>query len=464
MRVLIINVCLRGGNARLLLPIGLGYIATAVHNAGYEVEILDIDRFRLSEQQVKRELTTREYDVVLMGCIVTGYRYVKQLSHVIREAHPDATIIAGNTVASSIPYHLLTKTDVDIAVVGEGDVTIVQLLRCLKAKGDLGKVEGVCFKDHGRIQSTSPRAPIDDLDSLPFVNWDLIDIKGYIEKGKDNVNEPCPIPFGERKVLSLCTSRGCPYSCTFCYHAFHGYRYRWRSPEDALEELQRMKKKYDANFVNFWDEITFFRTDWTSQFLDLLLEADLGIYWNAGSRGDLLNAKNAYLARKMQKAGCVGLTYSLESANAEILRAMNKRIKSEQIREHKKLMDEAGLASWVSIVVGYPQETEQTLQETFDFCERNRIYPSTGYLLPLPGTSLYEYALRNGFIKDEEEYLMRVADRQDLHVNMCQIPTERLQEIVHDRLMRLNIQMNLGLTEDSLVKTRHKRDHKKLCG
>ena len=227
-----------------------------------------------------------------------------------------------------------------------------------------------------------------------------------------------------------------------------------------MKELILMKEKYDVNYVNFWDEITFLRTDWCDRFLDLLIDADLGIYWNAGCRGDFLNDSNAYLAKKMKKAGCIGLSYSLESANQEILKAMRKRLNLDQISKHKQIMDDAGLASWVSIVIGYPQETEKTLHETFDYCEKNSIYPSAGYLLPLPCTEMHEYALANGFIKDEEQYLMEVGDRQDLHVNMSQIPSETMERIVHDRLMQINKKLNLGLSEDSLVKTRSKKSSK----
>lgn len=445
----------------MLLPIGLGYIASAVVNAGYDVEILDIDCLRLSDEQIEKELSSRKYNVVLMGCIVNGYRHVKKIAKTIKSINKNSTIIVGNTVASSIPHHLLTHTDVDIAVIGEGDITITELLNCLKTKDDFHKVDGIYFKKDGKIGKSSPRRGIDDLDFFPIINWDIFDVNSYIRKGKDNVNEPCLVPFDERRVLSLCASRGCPYACTFCYHVFRTCKYRYRSPKNVLKELQIMKKEYDVNFVNFWDEITFFRNDWCDHFLDLLIEADLGIYWNAGCRGDFFNEKNAYLAKKMKKAGCIGLTYSLESANNEILKAMNKRLDVNRISVHKRIMDDAALPSWVSIVIGYPQETEKTLHETFDFCEKNNIYPSTGYLLPLPSTPMYEYALKKGFIKDQEEYLLNVGDRQDLHVNMSQVPTETLEKIVHDRLMQLNIRLNLGLTADSLVKTRNKKSLKR---
>ncbi len=460
MKILVINVCLRGGNARLRVPIGLGYITAAVTNAGYDVEILDIDRLRLSDDQVEAELANRKYDIVLLGCMINGYKKVKKITYLARKFSRSAIIIAGNTVASSIPKHLLDNTEVDIAVMGEGDFTIVELLDCIKAKDNLQKVDGICFKENGVFVETAKRDGVPDLDTLPIVNWDLFNAKSYIAKAKDGVNEPCPIPYEERRVMSLCASRGCAYSCSFCYHAFLGYKYRFRSPEHVLKELILMKEKYDVNYVNFWDEITFLKTDWCDGFLDLLLDADLGIYWNAGCRGDFLNDSNAYLAEKMKKSGCIGLSYSLESANQEILKAMNKRLNLDQISRHKQIMDNAGLASWVSIVIGYPQETEETLHETFDYCEKNRIYPSAGYLLPLPCTRMYEHALANGFIKDEEQYLMDVGDRQDLHVNMSQMTSETMESIVHDRLMQINKKLNLGLSEDSLVKTRSKKSLK----
>jgi anaerobic magnesium-protoporphyrin IX monomethyl ester cyclase len=128
MNILLINVSMRPESPLKLFPVGLGYIATAIKNAGYKFDLIDIDAHRYTDSQVEKMIQKEKYDVVCMGCIVTGYKIIKELSKVVKKHLPNSIIIAGNSVATSIPETLLRKTMVDIAVMGEGDITIVELL------------------------------------------------------------------------------------------------------------------------------------------------------------------------------------------------------------------------------------------------------------------------------------------------------------------------------------------------
>mgnify|MGYP001608380545 CR=1 FL=1 len=149
----------------------------------------------------------------------------------------------------------------------------------------------------------------------------------------------------------------------------------------------------------------------------------------------------------------MSLGYSLESANTNILKQMNKYISLEGFKAQKQLLDEAGIATLTSLVVGYPDETEATLKETFDFCYDLNMYPSTGYLLPQPATPMYQYAIEYGYIDDEEAYLLQMGDRQDLRLNMTKIPSERLEELVRNHLRRIRDKLKLPLDDEHLIKT-----------
>src|SRR5207302_5210311 len=119
------------------------------------------------------------------------------------------------------------------------------------------------------------------------------------------------------------------------------------------------------------------------------------------------------IAKKMRASGCTNVGYSLESGNQEILDMMNKKVKAEYFHEQVQILNEAGITSSVSVVFGYPIETEETIQQTFDQCLAVGIYPSIGYLLPLPYTGMYDYAKQHGFITDENAYLDAITERQD---------------------------------------------------
>ena len=305
MKILLINVCIRPDSPRYIPPVGLGYIATSLKQHGYEFDLLDLDMLRPSEEKLKQLITKKRYDIYLMGSIVTGYKYVKQLARIIRKANSFALIIVGNSVADSI-------MEADIVVLGEGDEKIIDIL---KAKPFIGL-----------------RPPL-DIDSLPFIDWDIFDMGFYIKKSGNLVNQPCPVK--DPVCMSIPSARGCPFRCSFCYHVFWGQKYRYRSARSIVSEIRKLKERYGVNYINFWDDLTFLSVDHCEEVVNLLLGLD--IYWNATVRGDLLRKKDKGLAEKMKQAGCVGLTYSLESADEGILKAMNKKLDLNRFLEQKYL-------------------------------------------------------------------------------------------------------------------------------
>ena len=454
MKVLLINLCIRRDTHKKIYPVGLGYVASAINRAGLALEILDVDIHRYSDYESEAVLRKNDFDVVGFGCIVTGYKIVKNLCSMVKKINKRAVIIVGNTVAMSIPRLLLSKTEADIAVMGEGDETVVDLLNSLKNNKPLDKVRGIYFKNNGKIIATGQRAVISNLDSIPLPNWDLFDMDTYVAESKEFVSEPYPIAKEKIKAFPVNTARGCIYKCTFCYHVFREDKYRWRSAESITGEIKELKKRYGINYVNFWDELTFFSHKQAAALADMILSQDLQISWTAQCRADLFKNADIELARKLKKAGCVGLVYSLESANADILSAMNKRIAKEDFVAQKKVLDRAGIITWTSLVFGYPNETEETIKETMECCYENNIYPSIGYLLPQPGAPIYNDLLKNGLIRDEEEYLLTMGDRQDLRINLTNMPSERFEGLIKSYLEKIKQKLNLEISSD-LIKTGH---------
>jgi radical SAM superfamily enzyme YgiQ (UPF0313 family) len=234
-------------------------------------------------------------------------------------------------------------------------------------------------------------------------------------------------------------------------------KYRVRSPKSICDEISFLKEKYEINYINFFDELTFYSKKQCEEFVDTLLKYDLNIAWKASTRGNLLGLEDLELAKKLKKSGCIGLGYSLESANADILKAMNKKMDVKDFIAQTKVLQAAGLIAWTSLVLGYPQETEQSLKETFDVCYDADIYPSSGYLLPLPGTPMYDYAVKTGKIEDEEDFLMHMGDRQDFSINLTNMEYKRIEEIVTKNLKRISDKLGLGLDDSKLIKTGHYR-------
>lgn len=462
MNILLINVCLRPDSPLKLVPIGLAYIATAIKNAGFDFDLLDIDAERLTQEQIKAFIQKEDYNVVCMGCIVTGYRIVKNLSAVVRKLHPRAIIVVGNSVATSIVDTLLNRTEVDIAVMGEGDETIVDLLQTLARNGDWGTVRGISFKKYGLIVKNAQRPLIKDLSLLPFVDYSLFDIETYIITSPHTLSDPLPFPREDARALPINTARGCIANCTFCYHVFKGNPYRYRKAQCLVAEIRQMLELYRLNYILLWDELTFFSKKQTKKFCERILSENLNFYWAGSCRGNLFNQeKDLNIMELMKKAGCVSMGYSLESADETILRDMNKHVTVEAFSRQTKLFKKAGIPVTTSLVFGFPQETPETIRRTIDVCIENGIYPSPGYLLPQPGSRIYEFALERGFVRDEEEYLLAMGDRQDLRVNMTQMSDQEFQDHVLEGLRRCNEALGVGLEDDRLVKTTYYRASEK---
>ena len=173
-KILLLNIALRPQSIGRYFSVGTGYIATMMKKAGIEFDIYDNELLRHDDSVVHQYLKENRYDIYMMGTLITGYKTVKKYSEWIREIVPEAVIIAGNSVASSIPELLLRNTEVNIASIGEGDVTNIELIRALENGTDLNQVKGIAFLDENQqFVETEKRPPIENLDELGFIDYSL---------------------------------------------------------------------------------------------------------------------------------------------------------------------------------------------------------------------------------------------------------------------------------------------------
>lgn len=453
MNVLLINMCLRYDSPLKILPVGLACIATALRNAGFKPDILDIDLYRYSDEEITSFLGKNKYDIVGLGNIVSAYKYTKKISSLVKQIQPEATIVVGNTVAS-IPVKLLKwNSQIDIAVIGEGDETIVDIVRAKKDKMLYSEVNGIAYRLNGEIRVTPKRSPIPTMKDIPFPDFSLFEIDKYVNESYKMIPEPHPIPREELKNLPFNTARGCPYNCTFCSHAFKEAKYRYYPFKMVVEEFKRLQAEYGIKYLNFWDELTFVSKKRVVEFCEELEKENLEVYWPIGPRGNLFTKKDFDLLKRCKNNGALTIGGALESADTDILQAMNKKITVSEFVEQMETAREAGLVLGTSLVFGYPQETKKSIRKTFDVCRHLGIYPSVGFVLPLPNTPIYEYARQNGYIEDEEAYLLRIADRQDLHINLTSLEDEELFETVKEELVKLKDYLHIQLDDDKVIKT-----------
>jgi radical SAM superfamily enzyme YgiQ (UPF0313 family) len=379
----------------------------------------------------------------------------------VREKYPKAIIIAGNTVADSIPHILLSRTEVDIAVIGEGDETIVELLQTIDRGIPLVHVRGIVYKEGPNLIATEPRPVIRDLATIPFIDYSLWDMETYINGFSPVIPfKLLPDHLRQQDIRGMCinTARGCINQCTFCYHVFRHSPYRHRPWEHVIREISQLMDRYGINYFAFFDELTFNTRKSVTDFIKIVRESGISFYWEADCRGNLFTREeDVEILRELKNLGCVRIGYSLETASPEILAMMNKRVTPEQFTFQSNLFKKAGLPIGTSLVFGFPQETPETIRRTIDCCISNGVYPSPGFLLLLPGSPMYDWAIKEGYIKDEEEYILALGDRQDLRINITGMSDDEFKDALLTELKRANKVLKAGLDEDHLLKNQSRK-------
>ena len=182
LRLLFVNPCLRLGKNSFtkLLPLGLASVMTYFDENGYKFTLLDIDINEYDDEYVENYIKNNYFDIILIGSIVTHYKWMKWFVNMAKAQQPNSKIIVGNSVASSIPDLFLEKTKCDVVVIGEGEITAVETVEAIRLGKDLKDVEGIAFRDNGGSFVKNPPRKVENINDFPFVNWDHFDVERYI--------------------------------------------------------------------------------------------------------------------------------------------------------------------------------------------------------------------------------------------------------------------------------------------
>ena len=443
MKILLINPPIREWSKPNVFPLGLGYIASILLQDRHEVEVLDINAHRWDREEVEERIKMASFDVVGMGGIVTTYKYIKWLLSLLKTHHPDKKRIVGGSVGSSIPGLMLERNPVDVVCVGEGEETVRELMKGLEGEGDLSEVKGIWYRDaSGKIFENGKRFPLMDLDSVPLPAWDLFPMEIYLKNpvGAPNRNKWIDGSGNNDTPLSmnLFATRGCPYQCIYCYHDFMGLGYRHRSPENVVEEIDHLYKRYGVTYFHFIDDEFVMKKDFVHEFCRRI--KDLGkrhhqhFTWGCAGRVNLMTEE---LIATLADSGCVLIGYGIESGSQRMLDFIKKKVTVEQAKNAILLTKK--YLGWAdcSFMIGYPEETKETIQETIDFCKELNLAPEVIFFLtPYPGTELYQMALAQGKIQNEEAYLFGLDEQgEKISVNFTDFTDEELYQI-HDSMVK----------------------------
>ncbi len=437
----------------LYFPIGLCSIISATKRNGFKYDILDLMVEPKSENELREFISKKEYDLVAFGSLLHAYWIAKPLAAMVKEIHPDALVVVGNYVSTLIPEKLLSWTKADVAVVGEGEDTFIEILNRIISGKNFEGIKGIIYKNGDRIIREEQRLPLANLDELEFPIWEVLDVDSYIDSAKKLKSHRFFKDLTKLRSFPIITVKGCPFRCTFCtnnqYWKYNPYR-RY-SVKYVVSMMKALQEKFQVNYFRFGDELSFNNLTELELLADAVIRDKIEARFEIIIRVGLFKKTDERLAKKLRKAGFVMMYYSLESANSEILKAMNKRIKVEHFYEQKAVLDRAGIVSGTNIVLGYPQETEESIAETFQVCYDNNIMPSVGFLLPAPGSDMYDYAIKNGYISDEEKYITEIGEQQFINLNMTNMSNEVLRNSTIYHLKRIRDKIGLDIPDENLI-------------
>ncbi len=367
-------------------PLGLGYLASALRRNGIETELVD-GTFMTLEEAVDK---VKRLQPQIVG-VYSMFSMNEASMEVARRLKGYCNLlVVGGPLPTLSPFEFLEVFDV--AAIGEGEQTMVEIAQSFERKMPLSEVKGIVFRDAGDIKANSARECIADLDSLDFPSRDLFDNISYMQYYLKR--------FGYT-TSPLISSRGCPFNCNFCSRPVFGTTFRTRSPENIVAEVEEIRRLgYDR--VWFADDCFTLRPSHLKRVCDLLIQKKIGIEWECLSRVDTLNSD---LASEMKRAGCVRVFFGIESGNDSVLGLMNKQTTTDQARKAVYAAKGSGLQTGAFFMVGYPGETAQTVLDTVRFASRLPLdYLSFTLPYPIPGTALFDQVKNNGgFIIDNWE-------------------------------------------------------------
>ncbi len=346
-----------------LPPLGLCYIASYLEKHGHEVKIMDCPAHMQTQDDVLKEVEEFKPDVVGLAAVTLLIDRAVEITTKIKNLFPDITVIVGGPHPTRLPEETLEVTKCDVVIKGEAEYAFLDVVNDIEKYKKEKIVEG---------------RMVMDLDDIPMPARHLLDMSKYNAL-------PNSYKVAEN-VVQIMTTRGCPYTCTFCADA--NGKYRRRSVEKVIEEIKHLQDNYGIKEVAFWDDVFTLNRSWVMKFLKMMEDEKIVLAWSCYARVDTIDQE---MVNYMAKMGCWNIFFGIESGNQESLDIIKKRTTLDMIRKGVQICKNSGIEVRGSFVLGLPGETPEMGRKTIDFAiELDPDYAQFSIATPFPGTELYD--------------------------------------------------------------------------
>ena len=371
--------------------LGLGYLATSIRD-WHDVRILDCIKDGVTADKFPSALKKHNPDVLGLQCYTFDLDFAKKAFRIAKGQNRNIVTVLGGPHPSAVGAGALEifKDDLDFAFIGEAETGLRRLLDLLeRGEKDFDAIPGLVWRDGERLR-TNERRFADDLDSLGFPAWDIIQPQTYPEAQHGAFFRKFPI-------APIMLTRGCPFPCTFCAGGvISGKKIRKRSIDNVLKEILYLYKDFGIREFHIIDDNFTMDTSYAKGFLRKLKGLNLDISW-AVPNGVRMDTLDEEMLRLMKETGLYLISLGIESGSDRVLRDMRKNMTVSRIRECVRLINKAGIDIAGFFILGFPAETEETIRDTIRFSlELGLVRANYFTYLPFPGSESYKDLRRRG--------------------------------------------------------------------
>lgn len=390
------------------IPVGLLYLTAYLKKKGVTVKFLDAlgtdskrmvkngkgRRFGMSIKKIFDEISKFKPDMVGIGTMFTAYFDDSlEIARLVKKVDKNIKVVLGGSHVSIDPVSVVKNKWVDVAVYGEGEETLWELVKGV----DLKNIQGIVFKENKKIVKNDARELVKNLDDLPFPAWEELDLPKYGLGGSFNMRTP---------VFPLVSSRGCPGHCLYCsVNSVWQHKWRGRSAENVVDEMEMLINKYGAREFAFQDDSMSVDKVRLEKICNEIIRRKINIKWTTPN-GIAHWTLTKDLLLLMKKSGCYRITFGIESGDRELRRWVGKPYSLDQAKELTKYANKIGYWTLATNIIGFPYENRENIDNTFKFALKSDVDLAFFFRLgPRPGTPIYEMFAKEGWLMKDKHML-----------------------------------------------------------
>lgn len=417
---------------------GISMIGAVLLKSGHQVHGLDMRFSDVSDEILVQKINDLQPEII--GFSVTNWDVLEavRLAGKIKSMIPEVNVIFGGPQVTLCPEETLRCSEIDFLVLGEGEITIIELITCLENRRPVSKVKGIAFRDADSHPVITEKRPlIRDLSQLPLPAYELFDPPSY--RAADELR------------LGIMSSRGCPYQCIFCTgRKVMGRQMRRRPPVDVVSEMAHWRKKFGITHFCFIEDNWLAHREHAIELLDRLENAQLPITYSleVGVRGDALSKD---ICERLKKTGCTIVAIGVESVDPEVLELSKKGETIEEITRGIRAAKAAGLFVKGYFIVALPGDTKSKVEKAVAYARKEKIdMPRFALAQAFPHTELAEWVKTNGkFYHEPYEYVLYHTDEShgDVHYDFPGFPKQQIWKTyrwAHDQAESISFQRALN--------------------